>query len=122
MSATGSHTFTDDFYYKNQTDTRDVSARGVEVLGQTLWRYGKTTGRESDTVYKKDQCNGVRCGLTAMHNREAASGDSGGPWYAWRTAYGVHQGGIWIWYKKRGVFTPQHHIDDALPGWKVATS
>lgn len=122
MSATGNHTFTDDFYHMDQINTRDVVARGVEGLGQLLYRYGKTTGRESDTVYKRNQCSGARCGLTAMHRREAADGDSGGPWYVWRTAYGIHQGGIWIWFRPRDVFTPQHHIDDALPGWLVATS
>lgn len=43
-----------------------------------------------------------------MHNREADSGDSGGPWFYGNTAYGIHSGYKSIWGFTRDVFTPVH--------------
>lgn len=111
----------DDFRY-NWGGYRDTSGVGWEVEGQLLYKFGQTTGRTSDTVYQLNHCNGSRCHLTAMHNRKASGGDSGGPWYYGNTAYGLHQGYKWWNLKNRDLFTPAHYVDDALPGWPIATN
>lgn len=65
-------------------------------------------------------------GLVAMHNHVTDGGDSGGSWFDGTKAYGIHFGGYagigFPLWKKRSLFTPAHHIDDAFPGWTVATS
>ena len=33
----------------------------------------------------------VRCGIPSAYSRTRV-GDSGGPWFYWKTAYGVHLG------------------------------
>ncbi len=121
MSAPLQVTLSDDFYYKSGS-RRDTISTGFPSEGQLLYRYGKSTGRQSDNVYQLNHCNGSRCHLTAMHNREASGGDSGGPWYLGNTAYGIHQGGKWWNLKWRDLFTPVSYIDDGMSGWSVATS
>jgi len=116
----------DDFWSGNSQDydvnLRDVNARGNAVEGQSLCRNGKTTYKECDTVYQLNHCSSGVCHLTAMHNDEASGGDSGGPWFYGNTAYGIHQGYKWWWFKSRDLFTPQQYIDDGMPGVTVATT
>lgn len=83
-----------------------VSGKANPVVGQTLCREGKTSGFDCDTTYKANQCRGSYCGMMTMSNREAAGGDSGGPWFAGSTAYGVHSGYVTIWGLPRDMFTP----------------
>lgn len=118
------HTSTEheaDDFYAAANDRRDVSERRMATEGQSLCRYGKTTGKECDEVYQLNHCRGDYCHLTAMHNREADGGDSGGPWYWGNTAYGIHSGYKWWNFKYRDVFTPATHVDNAL-GAFVAVS
>lgn len=101
-----------------------ISSTGVPMEGQRLWNYGKSTGYKSDRVYRGVADNGVARYLVAMHNHVTQVGDSGGPWFRGHTAYGIHQGHrhLGFLFKGRSLFTPVHHIDDAFPGWTVATS
>lgn len=110
----------DDFYY-TASYRRDVSGTAMPTEGQWLCRYGYVTGNQCDQVYQLNHCSYSTCHLTAMHNREASGGDSGGPWYSGNTAYGLHQGRKFWSLKWRDVFTPVRYIDDAL-GIYVATS
>lgn len=110
----------DDFYY-DVGFRRDAAVVGAPVEGQTLCRFGHKTGKQCDEVYKLNQSKGVLEHLTAMHNREADAGDSGGPWFYGTTIYGIHHGGQWIWFKHRDLFSPLIYADDAL-GVTVATS
>lgn len=90
----------DNFYYKWNTarDTSSVGQYGSLAVGDYLCAYGKTTG-------------GPRCGYVQYTNKtfwssstgwvykqfyvwsvSGSSGDSGGPWYDYRTAWGTHTG------------------------------
>lgn len=113
------HTIRDDFYYDG-VHTRDVAGVGISTLGFTLYRYGKTTGLQSDTVYALNRCVWTTCHLTMMTHREAAGGDSGGPWYWGNAAYGIHQGRGWASWHYRDVFTEAKYVDDAI-GVSIAT-
>lgn len=90
---TTSGTESDDFYYDESGGARDVSGQGSPVDGQTLCRFGYTTDDECDTVTELSVCSGSYCRLVEMAHREAAGGDSGGPWYLGTVAYGYHHGG-----------------------------
>ena len=111
-------------YDSGDGDFRFVTSTGVATPGQWLEKYGKTTGKTRDRVYRTNQCvdNIPICGVVLMRNDRSKTGDSGGPWFWGNTAYGIHQGGWFKYLKVRDAFTPVHHIDDALPGWVVATS
>ena len=98
-----------------------MAAVGFRTEGQQLCKYGKTTCATCDEVYELNHCNGDTCHLTAMHNRKADGGDSGGPWYYGTTAYGIHQGYKWWNFKNRDLFTPATYLDEAL-NIRVATS
>lgn len=116
----------DDFFGGGTTthlyDIRDVNNRGNALEGQYICRNGKTTFKHCDNVYQLNHCSGSKCGLTAMHNRKAAGGDSGGPWYYGNTAYGLHQGGKFWNFKNRDMFTPQANLDNGISGLVIATS
>ncbi len=73
-------------------------------------------------MYKLSVSNGDYDRLVAMHRDDGAGGDSGGPWFDGTTAYGIVQGAKRIGLFRRELFTPVHHMDDAFPGWHVATS
>lgn len=109
----------DDFYWIEGI-TRDVCCIGTEVVGQDIWRFGKTTGAELNRVYQLLHCDGPVCHLTIFEDRLADGGDSGGPWYWGNVAYGIHHGWKhWLWPWERDAMMPAHYIDDALPGWVV---
>ena len=112
-------------YGRGRDQFREITATGVPMEGEWLWKYGKSTGQTVDRVYRLNVSNGDHEGLVAMHNRKARGGDSGGPWFDGPIAYGIHSGHWWVpslHWKTRDIFTPVHHIDDAFPGWTVATS
>ena len=99
-----------------------VESTGVPMEGQWLRKYGKSSGYTVDRVYRGSVYYPEGRKLVAMHNRKARGGDSGGPWFHGTTAYGIHSGNWIFGLKRRDLFTPVHHIDDAFPGWTVATS
>lgn len=114
-------------YGHGQNQFREITATGVPMEGEWLWKYGKSTGQTVDRVYRLNVSSDHIEGLVAMHNRKARRGDSGGPWFNGATAYGIHHGtknAFWglQFFKYRDLFTPVHHLDDAFPGWTVATS
>ena len=119
------HELVNTFRYDNgDGDFRFVTSTGVAREGQVLEKYGKITGKTSDRVYRINHCvdSQTICGVVLMHNDRSKKGDSGGPWFWGNTAYGIHQGEWFFLPKVRDAFTPVHHIDEALPGWEVATS
>ncbi|MGF1617879.1 MAG: S1 family peptidase [Acidimicrobiia bacterium] len=108
--AHSTHPSTNVFYF-NHNQTRQQLATAQPTVGQTLWKYGRTTGRASEKVYRLNECVSYSgypqyCGLTAMHRNITQGGDSGGPWYFGNTAYGMTSGYKWIWFFNRSLFTP----------------
>lgn len=83
-----------------------VMALANPVVGQTLCKYGKTTGYTCDTTYLDNQCRDTYCDMMTLVSRKASGGDSGGPWFWSTTAYGVHSGWVTIWGVARDMFTP----------------
>jgi len=104
------HTAQKSFYYKPGT-LEFVTGKANPVVGQTLCKNGKSTGRTCDVTYLDNQCRDSYCDMMTMSNRKAAPGDSGGPWYSGPTAYGVHSGYVTINGAARDMFTP---INSAL--------
>lgn len=89
-------------------DTGSLRSQGRiadPVGGTPLCKYGTTTRRTCDSVYKLNQCRDVYCGLAMTWERKAAPGDSGGPWYSSTTAFGIHSGRS-HGAASRDVFTP----------------
>lgn len=99
------HTAQNAFYYQPGT-LEFVTGKANPVVGQTLCKNGKTTGRTCDVTYVDNQCRGAYCDMMTMTNRKANSGDSGGPWHSGPTAYGVHSGYINLNGAPRDMFTP----------------
>ena len=112
-------------YNSSGRGSLSILSVGVPMEGQRLWHYGETTGYKSDIVYRGVVNSGTSVRhLVAMHNSETKNGDSGGPWFRGSAAHGIHTGVKRLGFlrKKRSLFTPAHHIDDAFPGWTVVTS
>ena len=122
-SVPSNYTLVNKFRYdRGPNDFQYVESTGVPMEGQWLWKYGKSSGYTVDRVYRGAVYYPEGRKLVAMHNRKARGGDSGGPWFNGTTAHGIHSGN-WIFaFKRRDLFTPVHHVDDAFPGWTVATS
>lgn len=126
-SVPSGHTLINQIYYANRgRRSQVISSIGTPMEGERLWNYGKTTGYKSDIVYRGVVHKDPYRFLVAMHNSTTQHGDSGGPWFSGSEAHGIHQGrrrtiGQPFW-KMRSLFTPAHHIEDAFPGWDVATS
>ena len=122
-SVPSGYTLVNEFRYdRGPNDFQYVYSTGVPMEGQSLWKYGKSSGYTADRVYRCSVYYPEGRKLVAMHNRKARGGDSGGPWFDGTTAYGIHSGNWVYFFKRRDLFTPVHHIDDAFPGWTVATS
>ena len=126
-SVPSGHTLTNSIRYNSSgRRSRPILSTGVPVEGQVLLHYGKSTGYKSDWVYRGVVNAGIAEHLVAMFSHTTQGGDSGGPWFQGNTAYGIHFGSnIDIGRpasKRRSLFTPVHHIEDAFPGWDVATS
>jgi len=124
--AHSTHPSTNVFYF-NHNQTRQQLASAQPTVGQILWKYGRTTGRASEEVYRLNECVNYSgypqyCGLTAMHRNIVQGGDSGGPWYFGNTAYGITSGYKWIWFYNRSLFTPVvPHLPNGL-GVSVMTA
>lgn len=124
---TGSQARPDDFYAGTASVTevnrRDVAAIGAPVVGQTLCKNGKTNHQQCQKVRKLNVCASVYCNLVQMEARLAASGDSGGPVFWGNTAYGLHHGWHFDLFPfDRDLFSRADRIDNAFPGWNIATS
>ena len=122
---TGGQSHDNAFYsgdeHSSEVGSRNATAIGAPTVGMTLCRNGKISNRDCQEVRKLDVCNGDRCSLVQMGERQAAGGDSGGPVYFIFTAYGLHQGWVYDpWPFKRDVFSRADLLDDAL-GTNVAT-
>lgn len=122
------HSFVNKFRYNTGADQFQFvyTIAGIPEEGIWLTKFGQTTGYGSARVYRTNVSVNDIDRLVAMHNQVTDGGDSGGPWFDGTEAYGIHFGsyaGIGFpWVKKRSLFTPAHQIDDAFPGWTVATS
>ena len=72
------------------------------VINQTVCHYGKTTGRACGTIIDKSldpndightgTFNATFIRVEVSDADETALGDSGGPWFLYDTAYGIHKG------------------------------
>jgi hypothetical protein len=93
-------------FFVGPSSLRNVTGKANPVVGQTLCKYGKTTGYTCDSTYIDNQCRDTYCDMMTMVNRQASGGDSGGPWFWSNTAYGVHSGYVTIWGSPRDMFTP----------------
>jgi hypothetical protein len=83
-----------------------VTSWANPVEGQSLCKYGKNTHYTCDVTFKDNECRDNYCDMMTMQHRYAASGDSGGPWFAGNTAYGVHSGYKTLSSSLRDMFTP----------------
>lgn len=101
-------------FYASANTIRGVTGSANPVDGNTYCRYGKTTGQQCDSVYMLNRCRGSYCGLVMMFNREAASGDSGGPWFSGHVAVGIHSGGVTYLLIARDVWSPIRPALNAL--------
>lgn len=77
--------------------TRTVAAtNGNPQLDDDLCKYGVETGHGCARVIALNDCvfgsQGQICSLTRMNAHITGGGDSGGPWFASRTPYGIHAG------------------------------
>lgn len=97
------------FYYA-VGEYRTITGRGNPSTDQTLCKFGRTSGNSCDTVRDTFTCRDNYCNLVSMDNREAAPGDSGGPWYYGSTAYGIHSGYHFSFPSSRDQFTPLYNV------------
>lgn len=86
-------------FYSNWGIRRDVEHVEWESAidqGDTYCKFGRTTGRHCDEVYRESvtvtRSDGTLKDQTVMEQRKADEGDSGGPWYVSTSAAGSHTG------------------------------
>lgn len=92
-------------FHVGSSTLRAITSSQNPVSGTTVCKYGRTTGGSCDRVSLTSQCRGSYCGLYSVFERQAAPGDSGGPWYYGNTGYGIHSGRATISGADRDVFT-----------------
>lgn len=109
-----SATTTNARFYVTSSTLRTITSSHNPFVGTSLCKYGRTTGNTCDQVYLLNQCRGAYCGLAAVYNRKADSGDSGGPWYIGNAGYGVHSGYKTISGSARDMFTPLQNAASTL--------
>lgn len=85
---------------------RFVSGWRTPIVGESVCKYGRTSGRTCAFVYRNSICSIGYCGLTAADKYISAGGDSGGPWYNGASARGVHHGVAPISGISRSLFSP----------------
>ena len=81
-------------------------------MGDWVCRNGKTTHKVCQEVYELDVCNEHYCSLVKLEARRSEGGDSGGPVYWGRKAYGLHHGAEG--YPRRDVFARADMFFDAM--------
>ena len=123
---TGPDTMGNDFYAGSATvveaNSRHVTGTGTAVKGQTLCRNGRVSFKDCQDVRKTNVCFRFTCRLVQMEGHCSTGGDSGGPVYWGNTAYGVHKGWMWAWFRWREIFTQTQYFGNAIPGMSVATN
>ena len=103
----------------NQTRTV-TSVSGGQSVGQSMCKYGRSTGYGCSTVNKVlvsvtfDNPWGSgqvgADGMTRMNGHTTSGGDSGGPWFANNQAKGIHHGGN----SSYSYFTPANRAETGL--------
>ena len=105
---------TSHFFFEDVGVQREAWNSKSAYEGMSLCRFGHTTGKQCDEVYKINVSQGVDDRLVAMKNDKAAPGDSGGPWFYGNDIYGVHKGNKSIWFNKRDTWSQLVNVDEAL--------
>ena len=112
------------FYAGNDDETeffsRPVESVGTPVKDQWLCKNGLTTHKDCQQVRKTSVCKGGVCSLALMKGVETSGGDSGGPVYWGRAAYGLHHGRVFDGFFRRDAWSRADHIDEAM-GVNIAT-
>lgn len=109
-----------EFYSTSSTRRAATSVAGLPEGGQSINNYGKNSGRDTETVYRTNVCQGDDCRLIAMGSHVTTGGDSGGPWFWANTAHGIHKGYRTIDGERRSTFSQARWLPSAL-GVEVAT-
>ncbi|MFS3127502.1 hypothetical protein ACLM5J_03760 [Nocardioides sp. Bht2] len=97
-----------EFYWKVGS-YRTVTGLSAPANDLRLCKFGRSSNETCDSVRDTTTCRDSYCNLVSMDDREAASGDSGGPWYYGTIAYGVHSGYHTHLLQKRDQFTPLYN-------------
>ena len=84
---------------------RYVTAVLNPVAGDNICKFGRSTGYTCDTTYLVNRCANGYCGVNYTLARQAAPGDSGGPWFNGTTARGIHSGNVTYGGQPRDVYT-----------------
>ena len=119
--------FSDDFYAGSATQSeayeRNVQYIGFAVVGQMLCRNGANSYRDCQEVYHLYGVHENVENLVIMEGNLSEEGDSGGPVYYNRTAYGIHMGTGWVDNAWRELFSRADRVDNAFPedGVYIAT-
>ncbi len=112
------------FRYKKGATFRTVNSTGIVSVGKTLYKFGKTTNYTHSKVASYRGCvtftniNKKYCNLYQTAEKTSDKGDSGGPWFAVHTAYGVTTGSN----SKGSYITPIAYISKISGAVKVKTS
>ncbi|MFT7475962.1 MAG: streptogrisin C [Verrucomicrobiales bacterium] len=108
----------DDFYAGTATvveaTNRDTSSASVPVPNQVLCKNGKVGLKDCDTVRDTSMCVEANCHLIEMDHSYNIDGDSGGPVFYSRTAYGGVEG-TWkkyFWSTRRDTHSRQDSVHE----------
>lgn len=93
-------------FYMRAGHPRVVTGWRSPIVGESVCKFGLTTGRTCSFVNRTDICANGYCGLTAARDYISSNGDSGGPWYNGSSARGVHHGRAVISGATKSLFTP----------------
>ena len=122
---TGPDTMGNDFYAGSSTEV-EVTQRPIERVetpmeNQWLCRNGARSHKDCQQVHKVSVCADDVCNLAQFDRVRSVGGDSGGPVYLGRGAFGFHQGSRFDFPRRRDVWSRADYIDEALPGLSIAT-
>lgn len=83
---------TNKFKYTSSGAQRQVLGTANPVVGQSICRYGMSTGNHCTTIAAINECRSGVCLLFRANGNTLAGGDSGGPWYSGNNAQGISHG------------------------------
>lgn len=100
------HTTLGEFYADGSSTPRAVTGQRLQSstsAGNYICHYGRYTGQSCGEVTStafaptyNGGCNGSACNAVFVKvqgpDLKCWGGDSGGPWFAWNTAFGIHSG------------------------------
>lgn len=106
-------------FYSDTDLIRPVDEVGIGGRGDFMLRFGRTTGRASDEVYRvgveKETEGGYHLeNLIAVTEHESDDGDSGGPWFVNNEAHGIHQGSASVNWRLRSVYSQARYVGDVF--------